>query len=224
MQKLKFDLQLFAEEAPAEPELAGETAPAEGNAEPAGGSQQGTTILGGTGQQAEPQGQEGEGQQEEGAPTGAPEAYDFKSIVPEGMEYDESQAQAFGEIARKAGLSQEQASSIASYGMQYMQQGVNMAMQQIAAERQQWGEQARQELGANFDATVAKAAVGIDRLEQKVPGLRDIFDKTGAGNRIEMIRLMAAVGDLVGEDGGHSGYTAGGAKSVYPNTNFSLYD
>lgn len=216
------DLQLFAD--------GGEGAGGEGAGVPAGGeptpitpnnpdngSNAGgnNTILGGAGVQ---QPQAGNNQ-----PTGAPDAYDFSGIVPDGMEYNAQAAQEFGGIARECGLSQEQASKIAQYGMQFMQNGVNAAMQQVQATYAKWGEDAKTALGADYDKTVAKAAVGINRLEKSIPGLRAVFNETGAGNRLEMIQLLAAVGDLVGEDNGHGVPGYGGEKSLYPNTNFGQY-
>lgn len=152
-----------------------------------------------------------------------PDAYDFKSIVPEGMTYDEQSAAAFGDVAKKAGLSQEQAAAIASYGMQYMQQGVNAAMKAVQDTQAGWAQEARDALGGEFDAVVAKAAAGRDALAEKVPGLTQMLNETGAGNRVEMIRLMAAVGELIGEDGGLRGAQAGAEKSIYPNTDFKRY-
>lgn len=152
-----------------------------------------------------------------------PDAYDFKSIVPEGMTYDEQSAAAFGDVAKKAGLSQEQAAAIASYGMQYMQQGVDAAMKAVQDTQAGWAQEARDALGGQFDAVVAKAASGRDALAAKVPGLTQMLNETGAGNRVEMIRLMAAVGELIGEDGGLRGAQAGAEKSIYPNTDFKRY-
>ena len=152
-----------------------------------------------------------------------PDAYDFKSIVPEGMTYDEQSAAAFGDVAKKAGLSQEQAAAIASYGMQYMQQGVDAAMKAVHDTQAGWAQEARDTLGGQFDAVVAKAAVGRDALAEKVPGLTQMLNETGAGNRVEMIRLMAAIGELIGEDGGLRSAQAGAEKSIYPNTDFKRY-
>ena len=152
-----------------------------------------------------------------------PDAYDFKSIVPEGMTYDEQSAAAFGDVAKKAGLSQEQAAAIASYGMQYMRQGVDAAMKAVEDTQAGWAQEARDALGGQFDAVVAKAAAGRDALAAKVPGLTQMLNETGAGNRVEMIRLMAAVGELIGEDGGLRGAQAGAEKSIYPNTDFKRY-
>lgn len=221
-----FDLQRFAEESDGGDGGAGAAEPAasdpngagdgggDGGAKPENtdaGADGRKTILGG----------DGENPPEQSA--GVPEAYDFKGIVPEGMDYDEQSAAAFGEIAKKAGLSQEQASTIAAYGMQYMQQGVDAAVQAIRETQEGWAQEARTQLGGQFEATVAKAAAARNALAEKIPGLTAMLNETGAGNRIEMIRLMAAFGDLIGEDGGDRSGGAGVEKSIYPNTDFKKY-
>lgn len=221
------DLQLFADggegagEAGGVPAATPDGVPTPitpGNPDNAGG--QPGTILGDAGQ---PQDNPTNPPTTNDKPTGAPETYDFTGIVPEGMQYDEQSAKEFGGIARECGLTQEQAVKVAQYGMQYMQSGVQAAMQQVAATHAQWGEDAKKQLGADFDKTVSRAAVGINRLEKNIPGLRQVLNETGAGNRIEMINLMAAIGDMLGEDGGHGVPGYGGEKSLYPNTNFGQY-
>ena len=175
-----FDLQLFADEAGGDAGAAptAESAqPAEGGTPPSG-DPAGTPPAGGNGTilggQQNPQGGS--------PPAGVPDAYDFKNIVPEGMEYE------------------------------------------IASVQKQWGDEARTQLGGQFDATVAKAAAGRDALAAKVPGLVDMLNETGAGNRVEMIRLLAAVSEVLGEDGGLRDGAGGAEKSIYPNTNFGLYN
>ena len=212
-----FDLQRFAEEdggdvpadAGSNPD-ADDTSPAEeGEVKDTESSAEGAkndTILGGK------------------STPNVPDAYDFKGIVPDGMTYDEQSAAAFGDVAKKAGLSQEQASTIAAYGMQYMQQGVDAAMQAVQETQAAWAEEARTQLGGQFDTTVAKAAAARDALAAKIPGLTAMLNETGAGNRVEMIRLMAAFGELIGEDGGDRNGAAGAEKSIYPNTDFKKYN
>lgn len=223
-EEMIFDLQRFADGDSSEdggtgstPETGdtggegGTSDPPENNAGGESGKPDGNTILG------------GDGKNDPAKPTGVPEAYDFKGIVPDGMDYDEASAAAFGEVAKKAGLSQEQASAIAAYGMQYMQQGVDVALKAIYDTQAAWADEARAQLGGEFDATVAKAAAARDALAQKVPGLVSMLNETGAGNRVEMIRLMAAFGELIGEDGGDRNGSGGVEKSIYPNTDFNKY-
>lgn len=223
MDPLNFDLQLFAD-APVDETAPVDNAPADSadagdEAQPSAA----TTILGAQPQPKEREGQSTEGNAGDNQQT-APAAYDFTGIVPDGMDYDEASAKAFGEVARAANLTQEQASSIASYGMKYMQDGVNAAMQQIADTHKGWADTARQELGADFDSTVAKAGTALNVLSTKIPGIRETLDETGAGNRVELIRMFAAIGELVGEDRGLAGGVNGAGKSIYPNTDFSNYN
>lgn len=189
----------------------GKGGPPENNAGGDGGKPGGDTILG------------GDGKNDPAKPAGVPDTYDFKGVVPDGMDYDEVSAAAFGEVAKKAGLSQDQASAIAAYGMQYMQKGVDAAVQAIRETQEGWAQEARSQLGGEFDATVAKAAAARDALAAKVPGFTAMLNETGAGNRVEMIRLMAAIGDLIGEDGGDRNGSGGMEKSIYGNTDFSKY-
>jgi hypothetical protein len=185
--------------------------PADNNAGGDGSKPHGDTILGGDSKD-NPKPQDG-----------VPDTYDFKGVVPEGMDYDEASAAAFSEVAKKAGLSQEQASAIAAYGMQYMQQGADAALKAVYDTQAAWADEARTQLGGEFDATVAKAAAARDALATKVPGFTAMLNETGAGNRVEMIRLMAAIGDLIGEDGGERNGSGGVEKSIYPNTDFNKY-
>lgn len=185
-----------------------------------------TTILGSQpqasqgGEQA--QGQSGQGNTETKTGTEPPATYDFSGVVPEGLEYDAERAGQFGALARECGLSQEQASKLASYGMQYMQAGQQAVADGIRQTMDGWAQEARQQLGGQFDDITAKAAVGLNAAERKIPGLRQMMNLTGAGNRVEMIQLMAEFGKLVGEDPGHMGEGAH-EKTLYPNTDFSRY-
>ena len=223
-EEMIFDLQRFADgdsgadgstgDAPDTGDTGGEGStsdPPENNAGGDGGKPDGDTILG------------GDGKNDPAKPAGVPDTYDFKGVVPEGMDYDEASAAAFGEVAKKAGLSQEQASAIATYGMQYMQQGADAALKAVYDTQAAWADEARTQLGGKFDATVAKAAAARDALAEKVPGFTAMLNETGAGNRVEMIRLMAAVGELIGEDGGDRNGSGGMEKSIYPNTDFKKY-
>lgn len=217
MKTFKFELQLFAGD------TGEDTAGATGDENSAADSSSTGTILGA--ENGTPTG--GKSSTENSTDTddssGAPAAYDFTGIVPDGMEYDEASAKKFGKLARAANLSQEQANTIASYGMKYMQGGVDAAMQKIVETQAEWGNAARKELGAQFDSTVSKAAAGINALSAKIPNIRQTLNETGAGNRIEFIRMFAAIGDLLGEDKGMNSGMGGSNNTIYENTDFSKY-
>ncbi len=153
------------------------------------------------------------------------EAYDFKSVVPEGMEYDQEQADAFASIAKELKLSTEQASKLAAYGMNYAGSMTQLAQRARQNEIAGWGQETRQELGIDFDSTLQKAGAGLEAMEKAIPNLREALNYTGAGNRIEFIRMLAFAGDLTKEDtfkgfGANSGATR---SSLYGNTNFGIY-
>jgi len=214
-----FDLQLFGEEgggadgdgaenisqAPsnnggADPEPAAGTEP---NQPETAGTEKPGTILGGTEEEA---------------------AWDFKDVVPEGMAYDEAAAAAFTSVAKEAGLTGSQAQTLAGYGMKFAQEGMVAMARARAEEVHGWAVSAKTELGAQFDSTVHAAGTGIEAVEKVIPGLRQALDETGAGNRIELIRAFALIGNLVGEDNFRGFGSAAGTKStLYPNTDFSKY-
>lgn len=219
MLDFEWNLQRFAEDGADSTEIPADTTDAPTDAGAQDGTQEpnGGTLLGGT----NPGGTEDKAPQPDGK-SEPPATYDFSSFVPAGMEYDAERAGEFGDIARECGLTQEQAGRIAQYGMQYMQQGQQAAVKAFQDTVDGWADDARSQLGGQFNETMAMAANGINAVEQKVPGLRDMLNATGAGNRVEMIRLMAEVGRLVGEDRGHSG-TGAPTRTLYPNTDFSKY-
>lgn len=169
----------------------------------AGGAEKAGTILGGTEEEA---------------------AWDFRGMVPEGMEYDEAAASAFAAVAKEAGLTGAQAQKLAGYGMRYAQEGMAAMARSWAEEVNGWAESAKTELGAKFDATVKSAGTGIEAVEKIIPGIRKALDETGAGNRVELIQAFALIGNLVGEDNFRGfGAEAAAKSSRYPNTDFSNY-
>lgn len=152
------------------------------------------------------------------------EEIDFKSIVPEGMVYDEKQAKDFATIGKQAGLTNEQMSQLAVYGMNYAKETAEAIEAAYIQQVEDWGKQAKEELGNDFDATINTCGKGIEALEKKIPNIRQALNETGAGNRIEVIRAMALVGELVSEDTFRGfGSPASGTKSFYDKTNFDAY-
>ncbi len=157
-------------------------------------------------------------------PQGAPENYDFTSSLPEGGELDEEIATSFGELCRGMNLTNEQANQMASYGYQYAETIRNAMEEERVNEVKAWGDTARKELGADFDKTVALCGTGVEHVSRTIPNIRQVLNETGAGNRIEIIKVFATLGKLLKEDGGVGGNGVGGANdNPYPNTNFDKY-
>lgn len=176
----------------------------------------------------------GQGANQPQAPAGQqpaePVQYDFSKVqMPEGYTLDEAEAKQFLDVIKDTGLTNEQAGSIVKFGTEYGQrlvEAVQAEHQQMIAE---WGETAKKELGADFDKTVALCGSAIEHMKDVAPGLRQALDETGAGNRIEIVRVLAKLGEMLnGDPGKAAGASAGGAqgtnfKSLYPNTNFDKY-
>ena len=174
------------------------------------------TMLGGNGTTAEQTPQE--------APAGAPENYDFKATIPEGVDMDEAITKEYSDIARSMNLTNEQANQVAALGIKYGQQVAEAARNQYNAEVKAWGEQAKAEMGAGFEKTMTTAGAGIEAVEKVVPGIRKALNETGAGNRIEIIRAFEMLGQLVQADPGKMVNAGGtmdkqkGADTWYPNS------
>ncbi len=162
--------------------------------------------------------------------TALPDAYDLKAVLPEGAETDPAIMESFTALAKESGLNNEAAQKWAQYGLNYTKEALAaqeaLITQELQKEVADWGKDAKAQLGADYDKTVGLAAVAVETLEKAVPGLREAFNETGAGNRVEFIRLFAKVGELVGEDNGArllGGVAAQGAGSLYDKTNFEKY-
>ena len=181
--------------------------PAQGNQQAANNQQQDApkgTLLGGNDKPA--------------APTGAPEQYDYSAAIPEGMQVDQQLADGFSVIAREMNLTNDQANKIAAYGIQYGQQVAQAMQQQLDAEVAGWGEAAKKELGADFDKTMQLCGAALEAVEKQVPGIRKALNETGAGNRIEVIKVMRLMGELVQSDPGKLANLGGAAKPAGSDT------
>ena len=151
------------------------------------------TMLGGTGTTDQQKAPDADAK---GTPAGAPEQYDFKATIPDDSDIDEAVTKEFSDLARGMNLTNEQANQMAAYGIKYAQQVADTVKAQYSAEVQRWGEEAKAELGVN---------------------------ETGAGNRIEIIRLCEMLGHLVQADPGKLVNVTGAAAPTqaptwYPNS------
>lgn len=165
------------------------------------------------------------GEQNEETPT-TPEAYDFTQSLPEGMELDQQAANEFSDIARGMNLTNDQANQLAKYGMSYAQNMAKTLAQQQIEEQQAWADETKKALGAKYNEEISYVGTALNKLEPLVPGLRQALNIGGIGNRVEIVKALAAVGRMVAEDTGHAATdtSAGEYHSTrYPNTNFNSY-
>jgi hypothetical protein len=79
------------------------------------------------------------------------------------------------------------------------------------------------EPGERFRQEQAKAGRAMEALEKKVPGLREALSKSPLDYDVRVLKALAAVGDLVGEDGsfmggGQSSGAGVSAADYFPNS------
>ena len=151
-------------------------------------------------------------------PAGAPEQYDFKATIPDGMDMDEAITKEYSDIARSLNMTNEQANQVAAFGIRYGQQIADTVRSQYNAEVKAWGEAAKAEMGAKFESTMSTAGAGIEAVEKVVPGIRKALNETGAGNRIEVIRAFEMLGQLVQADPGKMVNAGGAMEQAKPQT------
>lgn len=157
--------------------------------------------------------------------------YDFKDVIPSNFEWSEEESNKFVEVIKDMNLSNEQANDIAKYGLTWAQSIVNGIGEQILEERKGWAETAKQELGTDFDKTVQTCGVAVEHIEKTVPGIRQALNETGAGNRIEIIKALSILGEMLAGDPGMANKAgvlgnnnpAGELANRYPNTDFKKY-
>lgn len=161
--------------------------------------------------------------------------YDFNNLkLPEGFELSTEEQGRFVDVIRDMGISNENANAIAQYGAEYGNRVASAVLSMKQQEIAGWGEAAKQELGADLDKTVALCGSAVEHMEKTCPGLREALNETGAGNRIEIIRVLAEMGKMLNSDPGMAaGIGAGAAKSgvdnnsmiakMYSKTDFSKY-
>lgn len=139
-------------------------------------------------------------------PPAEPTVYDFKEVFPEGTELDETVSADFSKLLNQVGATQEQAVELAKFGSQYAQNILTAYQEQqeqaLVEKHQEDYENAKKELGGKFDETVALAGKGIEVLTKAVPELRQLLVDSHIDNNINMIKVFAAVGEMVQEDPG----------------------
>ena len=203
------------------------------------GQQQSANTLTGQQQTSEPaQGQEPQaanppqpqqGQQPQPPAAANPVTYDFSGVqMPEGYTLSEEESKQFVDVIKDMGLNNEQAGALVKYGTEYGKRLVDAVVKEHDDMIKEWGEKAKTELGADLQKHLSYAAVARD----KFPGLKEALDESGAGNRVEVIKAMAKLGEYLSSDPGmvpNAGTQRtnvdpmNDAKALYPNTDFSRY-
>jgi hypothetical protein len=158
-----------------------------------------------------------------------PEAYEL--TAPEGMTIDADMLTEATPIFKELGLSNEAASKVLPLAQSLIAKTQDATVQQFIdqgnQQRKAWLEEAKAdpEIGGNkWDATLHTAGRGLDALGYgEGSALRTLLNETGLGNHPEMIKAMAKIGGMVGEDGDFVRADAGAQvkqsreEVLYPN-------
>ncbi|WP_049446581.1 hypothetical protein [Stenotrophomonas maltophilia] len=148
---------------------------------------------------------------------GAPEQYEaFK--VPEGFTLEGDRLGQATEFFKAKGWTQEQAQEAVDLYTQMAGQDAAALQQAVEAQRlqqlEQWGVDAKQQLGAKYDETVGLATTAVKAIND--PGLTKAFNELGWGNHPTMIKAFAFFGEFLRDSkvDGLGGTTTSGTQST----------
>jgi hypothetical protein len=148
--------------------------------------------------------QPGEGQVESGAQGTAgsedgqqaaviPESYEF--MAPEGMEVDQSMADAFSPVFKDLGLSQEQANSLTGVYADMVGKQVEAQQEAFGQQLEDWKQELRTDADFGGDKFDENSGIVADFVRQTVPeGVREdvigLLESTGAGNHPGLVKWI----------------------------------
>ncbi|HGM4888544.1 TPA: hypothetical protein ACKPX2_001552 [Stenotrophomonas maltophilia] len=148
---------------------------------------------------------------------GAPEQYEaFK--VPEGFTLEGDRLGQATEFFKAKGWTQQQAQEAVDLYTQMAGQDAAALQQAVEAQRlqqlEQWGVDAKQQLGAKYDETVGLATTAVKAIND--PELTKAFNELGWGNHPTMIKAFAFFGEFLRDSkvDGLGGTTTSGTQST----------
>jgi len=142
-----------------------------------------------------------------------PEDGNYTLTMPEGVPLDEELFKALSPSFKEIGLTQGQAQKLVDGYIKAETARMGSQSEAFGEIQESWVKEAKndKEIGGDkWDETLmhAKRAVG----QFSTPALLDYLNVSGAGNHPEMIRLMAKVGAMIGEDNPAQGGAGEAAK------------
>jgi hypothetical protein len=136
--------------------------------------------------------------------------------------FDPAVAAEYKKVLAEAGVKDnEVANKLAGYVL--AQEGKALAALYEEAVKEFGGTAA--EPGEKFKEAQVKAGRAMDALEKKVPGLREALSKSPLDYDVRVLKALAAVGEMVGEDGnfmggGQSSGAGVTAADYFPNSKY----
>lgn len=129
---------------------------------------------------------------------GLPEKDKYEIKTPEGKKVNEELVGKFKELAHQNGLLPRQAQAMLDWYTGYEEETMNSHLSGIQEAQKEQLEGLKKEWGEGFDKQVALARMAV----QDVGGeeFAKYLEETGLGNDTKVIKMMAKVGKLLGED------------------------
>lgn len=130
-----------------------------------------------------------------------PEDGKYNVELPEGMEVDAALLDRFSPKFKEAGLTQRQVQAITSEFAAMRKEEMDGISENWSKTVTEWADTAKADAeigGAKWNDTVRNASGVVARFG--TPELKEYLNSSGGGNHPEMIRFMAKVGALIGED------------------------
>ena len=150
-------------------------------------------------------------------PPKEPTVYDFTQAFDSG-EVDQTIAADFSKLLNSVGATQDQAVEMAKFGNKYATDLVTAyetkRQEALIEQYEGYKKHTEEVLGNKYDATVQKAAAGMELIEKTIPNIREILAENGLGNRIEVIQMFEKIADMAAEDNNAGGgQPTGGTQS-----------
>lgn len=141
-------------------------------------------------------------------PPKEPTVYDFSKAFESG-EVDQTIADEFSKLLNGVGATQDQAVEMAKFGNKYATDLVTAyetkRQEALIEQYEGYKKHTEEVLGSKYDATVQKAAAGMELIEKTIPNIREILAENGLGNRIEVIQMFEKIADMAAEDNNAGG-------------------
>lgn len=150
---------------------------------------------------------------------------ELPALIPEGMEIDGELGEKFTQLVNDYGVPRDLAGALVDLQTEAMQRASDASSQLWESTQDQWrGEvQADAEIGGpKLQAALADISRSLDEFGKDIPGLREAFDVTGAGNHPAIVKFMARMAAKLNEGRPVSGGPASGqprsaAEILFPN-------
>lgn len=178
----------------------------------------------GLGESKDPKNPDGEKSPEEKAKEeelkqlfGKPETYDYKELLPEGMELNKEVTEKFNSIAEKLNLSQKGASDLMALAVELTQQAqsntqeaINQAFEAKKAEYIKALESDKEIGGFKLEETLTVANLAYEKFATKE--VQDLLAESGLNAHPQVVKMFNNIGKQIKEDTIHDGSIPNGTK------------